>query len=40
MSTDLVSTVSEQRMRFLNTTFYRDTPGRPSGAVPLWLFGK
>ena len=40
ISTELVTAVAEQRMRFKNTTFYRDTPGRPEGAVPLWLFGR
>lgn len=40
MSTDLVTAITEQRMQFTNTTYYRDKPGRPEGAVPLWLFGK
>ena len=40
LSTDLVSGITETRMRFVNTTFYRDTPGRPEGAVPLWQFGR
>lgn len=35
-----VSAVTTSRIAFLNTAFYRDTPGRPSGAVPLWLFGR
>lgn len=40
MSGELVSAITEQRMQFTNTTFYRDTPGRPTGAVPLWRFGR
>jgi hypothetical protein len=35
-----VSAITETRMRFVNTTFYRDMPGKPSGGVPLWQFGK
>ena len=40
MSTGLVSGVTENRMRFTNMRFYRDKPCRPTGAVPLWLFGR
>jgi hypothetical protein len=40
MSTDFVLRITENRMRFTNTTFHRDTPGRPDGAVALWLFGR
>ena len=40
LSGERVSGITETRMRFVNTTFYRDTPGRPEGAVPLWLFGR
>ncbi|MCJ2082750.1 hypothetical protein [Methylobacterium sp. J-090] len=28
------------RIAFVNTAHYRDTPGRPTGAVPIWLFGR
>jgi hypothetical protein len=40
MSTDLVSCIIENRMRFTNTTFQRGKPSGPSGAVPLWLPGR
>jgi hypothetical protein len=35
-----MSGIEETRIRLRNTTFYRDKAGRPSGAVPLWLFGR
>jgi len=35
-----VSAITETRMQFANTTFYRDTLGKPTGSVPLWQFGK
>ncbi|KQQ39127.1 hypothetical protein ASF58_22815 [Methylobacterium sp. Leaf125] len=35
-----VSAITETRMRFANTTFYRNTPGKPTGGVSLWQFGK
>ena len=35
-----VSNIDETRMRFVNTTYYCDTFGRLSGAVPLGLFGR
>ena len=35
-----VTAITANRMAFLNTAYYRNTPGRPSGAVPLWLFGR
>jgi hypothetical protein len=40
LGTERVSEIDETRMRFVNTTFYRNVPGRPSGAVPLWTFGR
>lgn len=40
MGAPLVDTVLEDRIQAGNTTFYRNTPGKPEGAVPLWLFGK
>ena len=40
MSDAKVSAITDRRIAFLNTAFYRDTPGRPTGAVPLWLFGR
>jgi len=35
MGAEAVSAITETRMRFVNTTYYRDTPGRPMGGVPL-----
>lgn len=35
-----VSEIAETRMQFVNTTYYRNTPGRPTGAVPLWRLGQ
>lgn len=40
MGTALVDAVLADRIHAGNTTFYRNTPGKPDGAVPLWLFGK
>lgn len=40
MGAEAVSAITETQMRFVNTTYYRDTPGRPRGAVPLWRFGR
>ena len=40
LSAERVSAITDKHMRFGKTTFYRDTPGRPSGAVPLWTFGR
>lgn len=40
MGTALVDAVLEDRIPTGNTTFYRNTPGKPAGVVPLWLFGK
>lgn len=40
LGTERVSGVTETHIRFVNTTFYRNVPGRPSGAVPLWTFGR
>ena len=40
ISTELVTAVAEHRMRLKNTTFYRNTPARPAGAVPLWQYGR
>ncbi|KQP40738.1 hypothetical protein ASF49_20430 [Methylobacterium sp. Leaf104] len=40
LSAERVSGVSEKHMRFGNMTFYWDKPGRPEGAVPIWLFGR
>ncbi|GJD30059.1 hypothetical protein PMNALOAF_1302 [Methylobacterium adhaesivum] len=40
MSGDKVSAITASRIAFVNTAHYRDTPGRPSGAVPIWLFGR
>jgi len=35
-----ITAITANRMAFVNTAHYRDTPGRPSGAVPLWTFGR
>ena len=35
-----VTAVTTNRIAFVNTAHYRDTPGRPDGAVPLWRFGR
>lgn len=40
LGTERVSGIDENRMRFVNTTYYRSMPGRPSGAVALWTFGR
>jgi hypothetical protein len=40
LGTEPVSAITETRMRFANTTYYRDKPGRPTGGVPLWAFGR
>ena len=40
LSAERVSAITDKHMRFGNMTFYRDKPGRPNGAVPLWLFGR
>lgn len=40
LSAERVSAITDRHMRFGNMTFYRDKPGRPNGAVPLWLFGR
>jgi len=40
LGTERVSGIDENRIRFVNTTYYRNTPGRPRGAVPLWMFGR
>lgn len=40
LSAERVSAITDKQMRFGNMTFYRDKPGWPSGAVPLWLFGR
>jgi len=40
MSGDKVSAITANRIVFVNTAHYRDTPGRPTGAVPIWLFGR
>ena len=40
LSTERVSAITDKHMRFGNMTFYRDKPGRPNSAVPLWLFGR
>ncbi|KQP67605.1 hypothetical protein [Methylobacterium sp. Leaf112] len=40
MSGERVSAITENRMAFVNTAYYRDKPGRPTGAVPIWLFGR
>jgi hypothetical protein len=40
MGAEAVSAITETRMRFVNTTYCRDTPGRPTGGVPLWQFGR
>jgi hypothetical protein len=40
MGAKAVSAITETRMRFVNTTYYQDTPGRPTGGVPLWQFGR
>ncbi|KQP82837.1 hypothetical protein ASF57_11925 [Methylobacterium sp. Leaf117] len=40
LGTEKVSGITKTQMRFVNTTFYRDTPGRPAGAVPIWVFGR
>ncbi|KQP04874.1 hypothetical protein ASF28_18775 [Methylobacterium sp. Leaf99] len=39
-SGDKVSAVTAARIAFTNTAHYRDKPGRPTGAVPIWLFGR
>lgn len=40
LSTERVSAITDKHMQFGNMTFYRDKPGKPNGAVPLWLFGR
>ncbi|MCJ2079876.1 hypothetical protein [Methylobacterium sp. J-090] len=40
MGTALVTGITENRIFSGYATFYRDTPGRPTGAVPIWLFGR
>ena len=40
LSAERVSAISDRHIRFGNMTFHRDKPGRPSGAVPLWVFGR
>ena len=35
-----VTAITTNRMAFLNTAFYWDTPGKPASAVPLWAFGR
>jgi hypothetical protein len=40
LSAERVSAITDTHMQVGNMTFYRDKPGRPSGAVPLWLFGR
>lgn len=40
LGAERVSEIAETRMQFVNTTYYRNTPGRPTGAVPLWRFGQ
>lgn len=40
MGTALTTGITENRIFSGHTTFYRDTPGRGIGAVPLWLFGR
>jgi hypothetical protein len=38
MSDAKVTTITANRIGFVNTAFSRDTPGRPTGAVPIWAF--
>lgn len=38
MGNQLVTGIAEQRVYHQTTTFYRDTPGRPMGAIPIWAF--
>ena len=40
LSAERVSAITDKHMRFGNMAFYRDKPGLPSSAVPLWLFGR
>jgi hypothetical protein len=40
LSGEKVSAVLPDRIAFERTTYRCDKPGRPSGAVPLWLFGR
>ena len=40
VSGDKVSAITATRIIFVNTGYYRDTPGQPRGAVPIWLFGR
>ncbi|WP_244479990.1 hypothetical protein [Methylobacterium sp. Leaf94] len=40
LSGEKVSSVLADRIVFERTTHRRDKPGRPSGAVPLWTFGR
>ncbi len=37
---DKLSALTANRIEFGDTAYYRDTPGRPTGAVPIWLFGR
>ncbi|MCC0808435.1 hypothetical protein FPV16_19835 [Methylobacterium sp. W2] len=36
LSGDLVSKVETDFIRFERTRYFRDVPGRPKGAVPIW----
>ncbi|MCC0808800.1 hypothetical protein FPV16_21765 [Methylobacterium sp. W2] len=36
LSGDLVSKVEADFIRFERTRYFRDVPGRPKGAVPIW----
>ena len=40
MGTSHVTGITKDRILAAHTTYYRDRPGRPTGAVPLWLFGR
>ncbi|KQO76405.1 hypothetical protein [Methylobacterium sp. Leaf88] len=40
LSGEKVSAVHTDRIAFERTTYRRDKPGRPGGAVPLWTFGR
>ena len=40
MGTALVTGITKDRILSDHSTYYRNTPSRPTGAVPIWLFGR
>ena len=40
MGTHLVTGITKDRIRAADSSYYRDKPGRTTGAVPLWLMGR